>query len=193
MNLNKVENLAHLSKKGDIKAKEELAEEFKPLILNLAKKSYIQGFDFEDIKNACYESLFRCLKIYDTSRHRFVAYATTSIKNSVGSLVRTSNRKSRTDGKGALILNDILENTLSCDMGFVEDRIAKDMAAAKIRKAVKSLSYEEQELVDYIFYKKHTLKQYSDYTSLSYSRAVKMKKSVLKKLKEMLKEEDFSM
>lgn len=193
MDLNKVEKLAILSKNGDKKAKEELAEEFKPFILNLAKKSYVNGFEFEDIKNACYESLFNCLEKYDTPRHRFVAYATRSIQNSVGSLIRTSNRKSRTDGKSALILSDMLENTLSCNMGFVEDRIVKSIAAQKIRKAVENLSYEEQQLIQHVFYKKHSLKQYSDYSNISYSKAVKMKNSVLKKLKGMLDPEDYLM
>jgi len=193
LNLNKVEKLAILSKNGDKKAKEELAEEFKPFILNLAKKSYVNGFEFEDIKNACYESLFNCLEKYDTARHRFVAYATRSIQNSVGSLIRTSNRKSRTDGKSALILSDMLENTLSCNMGFVEDRIVKSIAAQKIRKAVENLSYEEQQLIQHVFYKKHSLKQYSDYSNISYSKAVKMKNSVLKKLKGMLDPEDYLM
>ncbi|MBL4933047.1 sigma-70 family RNA polymerase sigma factor [Clostridium paridis] len=189
MNFVKVENLALLSKNGDMKAKEELAEEFKPFILNLSKKSFIHGFDFEDIKNECYNSLFNCLRHYTPDKHRFVAYATISIKNSVGLLIRSTNKRNNMDGAASLILNDNLENILSYDMEFVEDKIIKRITNSKLKKAINTLSCDEKELVDYVFFKKHTLMQFSIYKNLSYSKVVNMKNNILRKLKRILNTE----
>ncbi|SUY46965.1 RNA polymerase sigma factor, sigma-70 family [Clostridium putrefaciens] len=76
----KFENLVKLAKNGYLSAKEELSAEFTPFILNLSKKSFINSYEFEDIKNECYGTLFKCIKVYDCDKHRFVAYATNAIK-----------------------------------------------------------------------------------------------------------------
>ncbi|MEQ8155175.1 MAG: sigma-70 family RNA polymerase sigma factor [Clostridiaceae bacterium] len=189
MNFVKVDRLALLAKNGDMKAKEELAEEFKPFILNLSKKSYIHGFDFMDIKHECYNSLFNCLRLYIPDKHRFVAYATTSIKNSIGLLIRSYNKRIKTDGAGSLTLSDNLENVIACDVDFVEEEIIKDMVSLNLKKALQELSNDERELVQYVFFKKNTLKKYSMYRNLPYSTVVNMKNNILKKLKGMLTDE----
>lgn len=59
MDYNIIENLAIAAKQGNTKAKEALAAEFTPLILSLSRKSYINSYDFEDIKNECFKTLFK--------------------------------------------------------------------------------------------------------------------------------------
>lgn len=189
MNFAEVEKLALLSKKGDMRAKEELAEKFKPFILNLAKRSYIHGFEFEDIVNECYNSLFNCLSRYNPEKHRFVAYATISIKNSVGLLIRSANKRNETDGAATLILNDNLEYVVSHDTEFIEDEIIKRIDIDNLNKAISELSHTEKNLVDYVFLKKHTLRQYSLHSNLNYSKVVSRKNSILNKLKFNLKNE----
>ena len=186
----KIEELALLSKKGDMEAKEELAEEFKPFILNLAKKACnINGYDFEDVRNECFSSLFSCLKHYSPEKHRFVAYAIISIKNSVGLLKRYSKRKASTDSSSALILTDKLENVLSSDNVFVEEEIIKRANNLKLKKAYDKLKDNEKDLINYVYVRNHTLRQYSVYRNLSYSKVINRKKITLKKLKLCLKNE----
>jgi len=188
LNLINVERLARLSKNGDVKAKEELAEEFKPFILNLSKKSYIHGFEFEDIRNECYKSLFNCLKHYIPDKHRFVAYAIRSIKNTVALLARHSQKRVNTDGPASVPIDETLENLLSYDMGLVEDEIIRKIVVSKLKKAVNALTEDEKILVDYVFIKKHTLTQYSYYRNLTYSKTVNMKNAIINKLCRMLNE-----
>lgn len=88
MNYNHIENLVRLSKAGDKYSKEELVKEFKPFIINISKKTFINGYEFEDIMNECYKSLFQCISLYRTENHRFVAYATNGIKNNINDLIR---------------------------------------------------------------------------------------------------------
>ncbi|MEQ8156489.1 MAG: hypothetical protein ABRQ25_16685 [Clostridiaceae bacterium] len=52
---------------------------------------------------------------------------------------------------------------------------------------------EEQQLIQHVFYKKSSLKQYSDCINIPYSRAVRLKNSALKKLKGMLNPQDYLM
>ena len=186
----KIEELALLSKEGDMKAKEKLAEEFKPIILNLSKKACaINGYEFEDVRNECFSSLFSCLKHYSPDKHRFVAYATISIKNSVGMLKRYSKRKDSTDSAAALILTDNLENVLSSDNVFVEEEIIKRANNLKLKKAYEKLKGNEKDLINYVYVRNHTLRQYSVYRNLPYAKVVNRKKNTLKKLKLCLKNE----
>lgn len=123
MDFIKIEELVILSKKGDMRAKEEIAEEFKPYILNQAKKYFINGYSFEDIKSECYRRIFR----------------------------------------------------------------------SKLKDAIDNLEYEEHELVEYVFYKKKTLKEYASYMDMPYYTAVKLKGKILNKLKKLIGEENYNM
>lgn len=183
MNLINVEKLAILAQCGEETAKEEIVREFTPFILNLCKKTYLNGFDFQDIQNECYASLFKALKRYNPEKHRFVAYATITIKNSLIALIKKSKRRDRTDNSSTLILTDNLEHVLQEDFEFVEDRIFKNMINLKLISALEDLEYEEQMLIEYVFIKGNTLKEFSKFIGISYSRAFKMKVRVFKKLR----------
>lgn len=116
MDYNEIESLVQLAKANDKNAKEELMVKFTPLILNLSKRSFINSYEFADIKNECYHTLFKCVRFYDLDKHRFVAYATNAIKNSVNFLIRVSIRRNESDGPEAFILDGKLENTIGCDL-----------------------------------------------------------------------------
>ena len=104
-----MESLVKEAKLHNKKAKEMLAQEFTPFILNLSKKSFIHSYEFADIQNECYKTLFKCIQVYNLERHRFAAYATRAIKNQINLLIRNSIRRSRGDGPSAFILDDSFE------------------------------------------------------------------------------------
>ena len=112
MDFEEIESSVKLSKIGDKIAKEELMVKFTPLILNLSKKTFVNSYEFTDIKNECYHTLFKCVNLYNLDRHRFVAYATKAIKNSVNLLIRVSIRRNQSDGPETFVLDGKLENTL---------------------------------------------------------------------------------
>ena len=86
MNYDYIESLVRQSKDGDINSKEKLLEEFKPFIINISKRTFIYGYEFEDIINECYRILLKCISLYKIENHRFVAYATNGIKNNINDL-----------------------------------------------------------------------------------------------------------
>lgn len=58
MNFEYIEYLVSKCKNGDNLSKEKLTEEFRPLIFNLSKRSFIDGYEIQDIQNQCYETLY---------------------------------------------------------------------------------------------------------------------------------------
>ena len=186
MDYEKIENLVLQAKLGDSKSKEALAEEFTPLIINLSKKSFINSYEFADIKNECYHTLFRCVTIYNCSNHRFVAYATNALKNTVNNLIRISNRRAPSEGPSAFILDGNLEHTLYSEAIDMDDIMFDKFYKKKLDKAVKNLSLNDRELIDYVYYKNHTLKSYSQLKGIPYSTVVQRKNDILKSLKRTL-------
>lgn len=193
MDFDKIENLVLLSKQDNSKAKEELCAQFAPLIIKLSMKTYINGFDFEDLKSECYKTLFKCVLLYDPSKHRFVAYATNAIKNSINNLIRTSLRKSLGEGCKALNLDANLEYVLSYDMFSVEDRLFKNVFHKELKNEIAKLSFDEQLLIEFLYYKKTSLKAFAAYRAIPYGKAFNIKSNMLKKLRKNIEKEDYCM
>ena len=186
MNYNEIENLVALAKENDKKAKEELMVKFTPLILNLSKKAYVNSYEFADIRNECYRTLFKCVHLYNLDKHRFVGYATNAIKNCVNLLVRVSIRRSLSDGPEAFTMDGKLENILASAEEDPSDFILSKLYISKLNAAVKALDAEEQELLNYIYYKDLSLMKYSKLKGITYSAAISRKNLIFYKLKKDL-------
>lgn len=182
MDFSYIETLVGKSKDGDAASKEELALQFKPYIINLSKKTFIDGYDNQDIMNECYRILFRCVDIYDCSRHRFVAYATNGIKNSICYLVTRSIKFSSIHGKGSQVLTDEFMQSLTSTDISTEEIICKKFDSEPLKFAINQLSDKEQNLIDHIFFKRKKLKDYASSNNISYSYATKLKRHTLDKL-----------
>ncbi|QAA31326.1 sigma-70 family RNA polymerase sigma factor [Clostridium manihotivorum] len=183
MDYKHIENLVLLCKEDNEEAKETLVSEFNPFIINLCKKSFVSGYEFDDIRNECYKTLFNCIKLYEPEKHRFVAYATNAMKNSVNCLIRKSVRRQLTDGSKVVMLDTNLENIDCCDMNYVEDIICQNQVKSQISSIINTLNEKEKELVLYIFFKGYSMKKYSDFKMIPYYKVVDMKTSILSKLK----------
>jgi RNA polymerase sigma factor (sigma-70 family) len=177
-----IEKLVVQAKEGDSKAKEALVLEFTPLIQNLSRKSFINSYEASDIKNECYRTLFKCVNLYNLENHRFVAYATNAIKNSVNHLIRVSVRRRGTEGAGTLTFDGCHINTLCLDMESIEDLVINQANRTKLKAAMKGLDIAEQELITYLYFKGYSVKKYSELKGISYSAASYKKTCVLKKL-----------
>lgn len=181
MDFKYVEMLAKKSKNGDNLSKEKLIEEFKPFIKNLSRKTFIHGYDKDDIENECYKNLFKCLNSYNLEKHRFVAYATNGIKNNLNDLIRKTKNRDNSEGSSALTLTDNLEYTLSNNENL-EEVLCNQCDLKMLKIAIKNLTEEEQELIDFIFFKNNTIKLYSDLKNMCYSTAVNRKTVTLRKI-----------
>ena len=65
MDFNEIENLVELAKANNKTAKVELMVQFTPLILNLSKRSFVNSYEFADIKNECYHTFFKCVNLFN--------------------------------------------------------------------------------------------------------------------------------
>ncbi|QAA32560.1 sigma-70 family RNA polymerase sigma factor [Clostridium manihotivorum] len=183
MDYNTIERLVLLCKEENAEAKEALVDEFTPYIINLAKRTYINCYDFEDIKNECYSTLFKCVKLYDMRKHRFVSYATIAIRNSVNLLIRNSLSKKPKEGIEYVDIDEKIDKLEIFDDLNIEDLICDKLLLLNVDKALKNLSKEERDLVIYIYFKDYTFKQYADLKCISYYKVMGMKERVLGKLK----------
>ena len=186
MDFKEIENLVELAKGNDEKAKEELMVKFTPLILNLSKKTFVNSYEFADIKNECYGTLFKCVQYYNLDKHRFVAYATTAIKNCVSLLIRVSVKRNGLEGPGSYILDGKLEHTLLSDLENPNDFLLSSFYKTKLKAALRALSLEDKELLNYIYFKGHSVKYYSTLKGLNYGAAVNKINRILGKLREAL-------
>ncbi|MBN1042815.1 sigma-70 family RNA polymerase sigma factor [Clostridium botulinum] len=182
MDLKYVEMLAKEAKNGDNLSKENLIEEFRPFIRNLSRKTFIHGYDKDDIENECYKNLFKCLNSYDLEKHRFVAYATNGIKNNLNDLIRKTKNRDNSEGSCTLTLSDNLEDALPSNEPNLEDMLCNECDLDLLKYAIKKLTKEEQELIDFIFFKNNTIRLYSNLKDMCYSTAAKRKMDVLKKI-----------
>lgn len=183
MNFNEIETLVAAAKSENKLSKEKLAEEFKPFIINLSNKTFISGYDREDIQNECYRILFNCVSVYNLDRHRFVGYAMSGIRKSLNDLIERSIKRSATEGSEALILSDNLEHVLPSQMDTLDDILYNKTTSELLKNAINSLSNEEKELIIFIYFKNSSLRTYAYWKNMCYSTAGKKKKNILNKLK----------
>lgn len=187
MDFNIIESLILKIKEGDITSKNLLAKEFRPFIRNFTSKFYIHGYTLDDIENECYLTLFKCINYYNPKQHRFVAYATNSIKNSIYLIIRKSLKRSNTEGSEALLFNlDSEEAFTSLDKG-PEDIFISFEQHNLLKVALSKLTKEEYELISFYLSNTTTLKDYAKLKELPYSTVIWRKKVILNKLEKLLK------
>lgn len=182
MNYDYIENLVIKSKDGDESSKEKLIEEFRPFILNLSKRTFIPGYDFDDFKNECYKILFKCISLYKTESHRFVAYATNGIKNSINNLIRVNVKTKNLHGLETTPYDNYIEETYITSAPKIEELLCSKYDSDCLSYAMSKLTPDEMDLVQHIFFENRTLKSYTDEKGMCYSYAVKKKRYILDKL-----------
>lgn len=180
MDFKYIERLAIKSKEGDEHSKELLSEEFKPLIINLANKYHIPGYDFNDLMGECYKSLFIALEKYQTDKHRFVAFATVSIQNSLKVLLRNSKRREE-----KLITSEHLDDSLEDEDNFEEGFCDKDFKNF-VRKCFENLKDDEQEFVKFVYFQGKSVRAFAMRENIKYNQARLKNRMILQKLRVFL-------
>ncbi|AVK49464.1 RNA polymerase subunit sigma-70 [Clostridium sp. MF28] len=182
MDFNYIEALVTRCKNNDEAAKEKLSEEFRPLIYNISKRTFIDGFNSHDIIQECYQSLFKSVSMYNLEKHRFVAYATNAIKNNMSYLIKRIKTRRSTEGNDALSLHDNVENNFPDFEISTETSLCEMCDYEDLKLALKNLTEEEKELIDFVFYRNYTIKEYAYIKNMCYSTAILKKKTILIKI-----------
>ncbi|WP_297418852.1 sigma-70 family RNA polymerase sigma factor [Clostridium sp.] len=182
MDFNYIEVLVTKCKDNDEEAKEKLAAEFKPLIYNISKRTFIDGYNMYDIQQECFESLFKSVSMYNIKKHRFVAYATNAIKNNIKDLIKRIKSRSSTEGNEALSLHYNFENDLPSEEISTEVSLCEMCDYEDLRLALDNLTREEKEFIDFVFFKNYTVLDYSHLKNMCYPTAILKKNTILKKI-----------
>ncbi|VDG72162.1 sigma-70 family RNA polymerase sigma factor [Clostridium carnis] len=187
MNYTQIESLAQSSKQGNPISKELLAEAFKPFILSISQKTFINGYDFYDVQSECYKILFNCVSLYKPETNKFVAYATSGIKKSLNDLIKKSKNRSHAEGHEALILCGYLEHLLPSEIPTTEEVLCEKADYEIVVAALNKLPPKEKDLITYVFLENNTVRAYAALHNINYSTAIFIKNNALKILFEEIK------
>ena len=187
MNYTQIESLVKSSKQGNTNSKELLAEAFKPFILNISKRTFINGYDFYDIQNECFKILFHCLSLYNPEASKFVAYATNGIRKSLNDLIKKSKNRSHAEGHEALILCGCLEHVLPSEIPTTEEILCEKADYEIATSALNKLPSKEKDLITYVFIKQNTVREYAQLYNINYTTAIYIKNNALKLLLEEIR------
>lgn len=180
MNYTQIESLVQSSKQGNNTSKELLADAFKPFILNISKRTFINGYDFYDVQSECYKILFNCVSLYKPETNKFVAYATSGIKKSLNDLIKKSKNRSHAEGHEALILCGYLEHLLPSEIPTTEEVLCEKADYEIVISALNNLPSKEKELITYVFLENNTVRAYATLHNINYSTAIFIKNNALK-------------
>ena len=180
MNYIQIESLVQSSKQGNTTSKELLAEAFKPFILSISRRTFINGYDFYDIQNECFRILFNCVTLYKPENNRFVAYATSGIKKSLNDLIKKSKNRSHAEGHEALILCGYLEHLLPSEIPTTEEVLCEKADYEIVISALSKLPSKDKDLITYVFLENNTVRAYAALHNINYSTAIFIKNNALK-------------
>lgn len=186
MDYNYVESLAIAVKQGDENSKELIIKEFESYISSLSHNTFIYGYDVSDIKSECHKVLLTCLKSYNITTHRFVAYGINAIKQHLNYLIRNDNNRSKFEGKQVFSLLDDDEDSLICSQITAEENMCAQSYHNSLNEFVNRLSKEEKDLISFIFYKDNTVKDYAKIKNIPYTTAIYRRDNALKNLQSYL-------
>ena len=179
MDYNHIEELVRSIKKGNELSKLELLKEFKPYVLSYISKSYIKGYDKNDLENECYLALLNSINSYDCNKHRFIAYGLCSIKNRLKYLYKLS--KNKDVPEEAIMFNYNEESDTIMDNSLLtEDIIILRENLKKIKSTLECTSPEYYNLFHKVIINKMPLSSYSKKYNINYYNAYKMKKDILR-------------
>ena len=121
----------------------------------------------------------KCVALYNLEKHRFVAYATNSIKNNLNDLIKRIKNRNSTDGNDALSLHDDVEIDLPSQELNLEDFLCEECDYEELRFAIDKLTGEEKEFINFVFYKNNTVQTYAYLKNMCYSTACQRKNAIL--------------
>ena len=188
MDFKEIEIIVSKCKEGDDASKEKLANEFRPFIINISKKTFVHGYSEEDIRSECYRILFHSVQLYKCESHRFVAYATNALKNTIHALIKQNLRRDALEGAASLTFTDKLSETLPSSDPSLDDILCHKFSSLAFNEILEDLTPNEKELLNYIYIEKNSLASYSTYKNISYAVARKILKKLLCKLRHKLEE-----
>lgn len=171
------------AKNGNKNALEKILEGLRPFILKQSKSFFINGYETEDLIQIGYFSAIKAIKSFDIAKQgRFLSYVTSAIKNNYYYQIRQKFKQNsetslnRETGDGIQVMDLIFS-----DENIEENMILKE-EKLKLIQAINILPKEDIEFINSIYFLRNKLKTYSVLNNISYSKCIKHRNKILKKL-----------
>lgn len=173
------------AKKGDNKAMEKIIEKFTPFILKQCKNIYIKDYEIEDLIQIGQISLVNAVKNFKIEKKKdFTGYAICSIKNNYKCEIR---QKCKFNYEISLNSSDNICNMIEMlpSDEIIEDDYISKLDAQYLYTCLAKLVKEDRELIEWIYLKQKSIKKFSEIKGIKYETCVRMKKTILMKLRNM--------
>lgn len=180
-----IERFVFLSKKGDEKAKKELLERLRPLIISSIRRYYNNYLYYDDLVQEGYEEILQCIENYDPSKGaKFLGYVKISLKfhylNKHRKKVHLSLNEPIGDGEEEII--DLLKGDEIEALDFIINKEEKEF----LLKGLNSLTKRQREVVIYYYIDGKSMKEIGEILGISYRTVVNTKTVALNKLKKTI-------
>lgn len=167
---------------------EEIIKMYRPFIVKKARQIYINGYELRDLIQIGVLALIKAVKKYQLGRKfAFTTYAGTAINNAFNQELRKVIDK-KLDEKFKCSLNSLNKDgiefieILVSEENVEEDAIYKEKIII-LGKALKKLSEEEREIIQWFYLYDKPLKEYASSKDISSNTAAKRKERAINKLK----------
>lgn len=178
------------AKKGDENAMRTIIEKFTPFIIKQCKNIYIKDYEIEDLIQIGEISLINAVKHFKVENKKdFTGYAICSIKNNYKCEIR---QKCKFNYEISLNSNQNLYNMIEMfpSLEVIEDDYICKMQTEQLYLYLKKLDKHDQELIEWVYLQQKKIKSFANIKHLRYETCIRRKKTILKTLRNMFKEEN---
>lgn len=171
---------------------EEIIKKYKPYIMNLCSKTFVNGYTFEDLYQECCLCILKSSLLFDPNKmpkdskynekSYFIGYALSAVRRCLGYKVRLTVKE-----RDNVDYNDTQVSIAMDDNEDIEGEYISKNAYKILIKMVKILPPDEKKLIIDVFVKGESYQQYSDLNNISYNKVIYTKRKALKRMKEYAK------
>lgn len=176
------------AQKNDKEAMNEVIKSFMPLIIKLAKSTYISGYVFDDLKQIGSISIIKSIRKINLDRGgNYTAYIVQAIKRNFYYEIRRKVKENhvlslnKTNEEG-MELGDLISSDLNIEADYEKKELLE-----RLYKIIEKLDENEKEIIKYILaYNKGGLMMYSKNKNIKYTTCIKRRDKLLRKIKKEL-------
>jgi RNA polymerase sporulation-specific sigma factor len=158
---------------------EDIINKFKFFIIKQANKYRIPSYDFQDLIQYGNLSVIKAVKFYEIGNKNFTTYCTCSVINNFNALLKSQIKHNREIKNEDILMLQVYDFQLEDE--FINNQLGKDVV-----KAFNLLEQDERKIITEVYFNDKTLKQTALEGNINYSKAYKIKKNALNKLKKYL-------
>lgn len=183
-----LEKLVERAKNGDERAFEEICLRFRWLIVKNCRRTYIRGYDMDDLIQLGNEALVNAVRKYENRGTGFTAYVRSAVQRKLFYCIRSCANKPAccsiysVNDEGEELVNSLV--SMDEDDNLEERLIYREKIQA-LEKFMGMLPEKYRDIITSYFFNGISLKEYASIKHMSYRNAVFTKKKALEKLRSL--------